>query len=139
MGINQWDKTLTPRQILFLKNYLNPSSPTFSNALQSAIKSGFSKEYSRQIASIKNEWITESIRQEDLLSKAESNLQEFLASNEDKKIKADITKFVAERVGKAKYSVRSEVEHTGNVDVLLKLDPEEEALLQKIVAKRDRK
>jgi hypothetical protein len=136
MGVNQYDKTLTPRQILFLKNYLDPKSKTFSNAKQSALKAGFGKEYSEVIASIENEWLSESIKHEDLLKKAERNIDNFLSDPEDKRIQADITKFVAERIGKEKFSTKSEVEHTGNIDLMLKLDPEEEALLQKIVEKR---
>ena len=34
-------KVLTPQQKLFLANYLNPKSETFSNALQSALKAGY--------------------------------------------------------------------------------------------------
>ena len=34
-----------PRQALFLKHYLDPKSPTFSNALQSALKAGYEQEY----------------------------------------------------------------------------------------------
>ena len=37
---------LTPQQELFLSYYTNPKSETFSNALQSGLKAGYSQEYS---------------------------------------------------------------------------------------------
>jgi len=44
---NQW--VVTPRQHKFIEYWLTPSSPTFSNAYQSAIKAGFSKDHATQI------------------------------------------------------------------------------------------
>ncbi len=59
---NQW--IYTPKQIAFIENWLTPSSPTFGNAQQSAIKAGFSKDYSRVItANYTNlEWVREAKR-----------------------------------------------------------------------------
>ena len=48
-------------------------------------------------------WLSESIKDDYLLSKAESNLKEFLESDDDPKIKADITKFVAKGLNKSKW------------------------------------
>ena len=106
---------LDPRQTLFLQNYLDPKSKTFSNALQSALESGYSDNYAQQIASIGNEWLTDFNRRNKMLDKAESNLFEFLQMEtvDDTKlvgIKADITKFVASRLGKKHYSDRTEID-----------------------------
>jgi hypothetical protein len=60
-------KVLDPRQIEFLKNYLNPKSDTFANAYQSAIKVGYSDNYSKQIMDVENEWITENNRIEHMV------------------------------------------------------------------------
>lgn len=59
---NQW--TNTPQQNLFMQKWLDPKSPTFSNAYQSAIEAGYSTYYAQQITSRKSaqNWITEYVR-----------------------------------------------------------------------------
>lgn len=42
---------LNKRQYNFIENYLLPTSPTFANSYQSAVKAGFSKSYSTAITS----------------------------------------------------------------------------------------
>lgn len=133
---NQW--VADPRQQLFLAYYLDPKSPTFSNALQSALKVGYAQEYAENILSNMPDWLSEklgSIKSSRLLDKAERNLDELLdlpsqtqamsafgPLYKDKakkvplmvhatgllKIKNDVTQFVAERVGKTKYGANSE-------------------------------
>uniref|UniRef100_A0A6M3J4U3 Putative terminase n=1 Tax=viral metagenome TaxID=1070528 RepID=A0A6M3J4U3_9ZZZZ len=98
-----------PRQALFLSYYLDPKSKTFSNAYQSAILAEYSEEYAETITSQMPDWLSESLGDNKMLHKAEKNLDEFLDDNEDKKIKADITKFVASRLGKKKWSERGEI------------------------------
>jgi len=100
---------LTPKQIEFLRYYTDPKSPTFSNALQSALKAGYSQEYSEVITSQDNEWLSENLGDLKRLKKAESNLDYFLNDCDDDKVKADITKFVAKGLGKNKYSERTEM------------------------------
>ena len=46
---NQW--TGSPQQEKFLILYLDPSSPTFGNAYQSAMEAGFAESYARVITS----------------------------------------------------------------------------------------
>ena len=102
-----------PRQILFLKNYLNAKSETFGNCNASALKAGYDKKYASNIVSKMPKWLArkmDKLRDSDLVKKAERNLDIFL-DGEDEKIKADITKFVLSRLNKKKYSDR--VEHTG--------------------------
>lgn len=133
-GANQW--VADPRQQLFLSYYLDPKSETFSNALQSGIKAGFTKQYSESIMSLMPEWLSEKLGKSSLLIKAERNIDEILdlpskvqamgafgpiyeGKGEKKKpfmvhatgllkVKADVTKFVAERIGRKKYGAESE-------------------------------
>lgn len=56
---NQWQNT--PQQLLFMEAWLTPTSPTFGNAYQSAIKAGYSDIYARQITAdaTNNKWLRE--------------------------------------------------------------------------------
>lgn len=99
---------LDPRQIEFLKNYLDPKSETFSNATQSALKAGYSQEYSENITSLMPKWLSENIGDSQLINQALQNLR-YLLVGEDDKIKSDLTKFVLERLNKKKFSQRQEL------------------------------
>ena len=100
-GANQ--HIIDPRQNLFLELWLDPKSDTFSNALQSALKAGYSQEYSESLLARMPSWLSEKVSELNMLSKAERNLNKFLDLDKNPKIQADITKFVAERLGKKKY------------------------------------
>lgn len=70
-----------PRQSLFLANYLDTKSPTFSNALQSALAAGYAQEYAESITSLAPDWLSErlgELNSERMLRKAERNLDEIL-------------------------------------------------------------
>jgi hypothetical protein len=108
-----------PRQALFLGFYTNRNSETFSNAYQSAIKAGYSEEYSKVILNQDTSWISENLKDNKLIDLAEKNLESFLLG-EDEKIKADITKFVLSRLNKKKYSERSEVTGADGKDLIPK-------------------
>lgn len=56
---NQW--VSDPRHDLFVEGWLLPTSPTFGNAYQSALKAGFSPHHSKQITSnvLSLEWVKE--------------------------------------------------------------------------------
>jgi len=108
------DKRLDPRQTKFLENYLDPKSKTFSNALQSALSAGYSQEYAESITAQMPQWFEANVRRTGMLDKAEKNLFEILKMGDIKdkdllRIKADISKFVASRLGKKFYSDRQEV------------------------------
>ncbi len=109
-GANQYK--VDPRQALFLSYYLDTKSDTFSNAYQSALRAGYEQEYAESITSLMPKWLSEYIGDSYLVKKAEKNLQEMLEMDDDdsgmKRIKADITKFVLERLNKEKYSPRQE-------------------------------
>lgn len=110
-----------PRQQLFLANYLNMESPTWSNALQSALKAGYSQEYAENITAQMPTWLLESLGNNKRLQKAERVLdktlemdavdQEGKLDNQLLKTQTDVAKFVASTVGKRIYSTRTE--HTG--------------------------
>lgn len=56
---NQW--VSNPKQQAFVVNYMSPTSDTFGNAYQSAIKAKYSETYARVIAnpSVANKWVKE--------------------------------------------------------------------------------
>jgi len=119
--VNQYTEP-DPRQALFLKYYLDPKSKTFSNALQSGIRAGYSDEYSKTILSQELDWLSESLNQSKMLKKAERNLDNALEIDitdkeiGDRGLKATI--FVASRLGKDNWSEKSEVKHTGEIQLL---------------------
>jgi hypothetical protein len=107
-----------PRQALFLEYYLHPKSPTFSNALQSALRAGYAQEYSESILSQDLDWLSESLRKNDRLARAEKVFDKTLDYETDKngrvdsnllRIQSDIAKFIASTIGKDKYSSRQEL------------------------------
>ena len=113
------DRLLNPQQESFLVEYLNPKSPNFSNALQSALKAGYSQEYSENITHLMPDWLSESIGDMKRLRKAEKILDKTLDMNpvdEDGRVdnqllktQTDTAKFFAERLNKKKYSIRKEL------------------------------
>lgn len=99
-----------PRQALFISNYFDPKSNTFANGLQSAIKAGYTKEYGLVLVSNMPTWLSESVKDNELIAKAEKNLSKFLDSDyKDPRIQADMTKFALERLNKKKYAARKEL------------------------------
>lgn len=100
---------LTPQQLLFASYYLDPTSQTFSNALQSAKKAGFSDEYANNITGQMPNWLSELLgKKKRLLMKAEKVLEDSL-DGDDKKLAQDSAKFIAKTVGKEDYSERTEM------------------------------
>lgn len=76
-------QTLNLRQQAFLTKYMDPTSPTYSNAYQSALAVGFSKQYAASITrpNFGNAWISENIGNMTMLKKARQNLEEDLNLN----------------------------------------------------------
>lgn len=97
-------KKYTPRQIDFALRYYLPTSPTFGNALQSALKAGFSKNYAKNITCDSQEttWVEKILvdilgKPEDkanLVAKAKKVLSRSLDSPDDK-LAQDTAKFIA--------------------------------------------
>lgn len=100
--------SIDPRQAIFLKHYIDPKSETFANAKRSAMKAGYSEQYADRILSEDLEWLSDALRYEDIIKKAEKNLVEFM-DIEDNRIRADMTKFTLERLNKKKFSTRQEL------------------------------
>ena len=119
-------KHITQKQLLFLSFYTDPASDTFDNAFRSGLKAGYSTSTSQRL---KHEDHIKDLLQEQrdsiytigkdaearrvrILAQAEINLEEYVTSNPqdktDKTIKADMTKFTAERLAKDHYSTRTE-------------------------------
>jgi hypothetical protein len=115
------DKLLTPQQELFLAEYTNPKSDNFGNAVQSALKAGYTETYANNITGLMPDWLFENIGDMKRLRKAEKNLDEVQNLNIyndegkpdvqliEKRSKVDM--FMAERLNKPKYSTR--IEQTG--------------------------
>lgn len=95
-------KGLTPKQIDFAMRYYIPTSPTYGNALQSALKAGYSQEYAENITTFKLEWMQKIISEiigkpddkQNLMIKAKRVLNKSLDSL-DEKIAQDTAKFIA--------------------------------------------
>lgn len=121
--MNKQDTQPDPRQAEFLKAYLNPKSETYSNARQSALKVGYSKEYAENILSLEPAWLSENIDTEKMVEKAMRNLMKLLDEVEDKRILLDTTKFVAERLGKLNekrdYNIKDETKEISNSDQIV--------------------
>lgn len=124
-----------PRQTLFLKYYLDPKSETFSNALQSGLKAGYTQEYSESILQKDLDWLAEGVGSNERLKRAERVLDEMLDMqvqvtkiNDDVeltvtdtglvKIKQDTAKFIASRLGKHKWSERTELTGANGKDLV---------------------
>ncbi len=124
-GANQYK--VDPRQALFLSYYLDNKSETFSNAYRSALRAGYESEYARNITSTMPSWLAEYLDHSSLVKKAEKNLKEMLEMEVENegvsksgevyeyddvgklRVKADLTKFVLERLDKERYSQRQEI------------------------------
>ena len=100
---------LTPQQSDFQRYYFDPKSPTFSNALQSALKAGYSQETSENITNIMPKWLSEMLgKKKRLVMKAEKRLEEAI-DDKDIKVGLDASKFTLSRLKKEEYSDRTEI------------------------------
>lgn len=116
MGGNQYVDD--PRQSLFLTYYNDPKSETFSNALQSALKAGYKREYAESILNKDLDWMAEGVgRRRRILNRAEERLEELLESK-DEKVVADLVKHTTKTLGKEHYSERTEVTGKDGKDLL---------------------
>ncbi len=95
-------KRYTPQQIDFAIRYYLPSSPTFGNALQSALKAGYSQEYAESITARNLDWIEKILSEivgnptdkSAMVEKAKKVLDKALDSS-DAKLAQDTAKFIA--------------------------------------------
>jgi phage terminase small subunit len=123
---------LDPKQAEFLSCYMNPKSETFGNALQSALRAGYSEEYASNITNLMPTWLSENIGKYNRLMKAEKVLDEMLDMDiltKDEtvdsalaKIKQDTAKFIAETIGKDRgYTKRQEMTGADGKDLTVQI------------------
>jgi len=116
-----------PRQALFLKEYLDPNSPTFANCLQSGLKAGYSQEYSESLTAQMPDWLSERLGDNKFVHLAEKALVEALEySTLDEngkvdsgagRIKMDAVKLVLKGLAKERFSERTEHAGIGGKDL----------------------
>jgi hypothetical protein len=111
-----------PRVAVFKAHYTNPNSDTFMNVLQSALRAGYSQEYSESLGSKGVKWFTDlmedaTVRRARMLIGAERSLERAINYDDTNKdyaaLKLKAASFVAERVGKDVYSARTELTDKG--------------------------
>lgn len=118
---------LTPQQQLFLSGYLDPKSETWSNALQSALKAGYSQEYSESITAQMPSWLSESLGDASLTSKALVNLSDALDGALDqeggtKHIQWKATETTLKAMLKDKFANRTELTGKDGKDLKIVFD-----------------
>jgi len=103
-----------PRKQAFLEAYFIPSSPSYSNAYQSALRAGFAPSYANQITSTAKPWIQDFRRslQERIVNTAERRGLELLEGG-NAKVSADMVKFFLPALDKETYAPKSsqEIQH----------------------------
>lgn len=108
---------LDPRQQLFIFNYFNPESSTFSNAYESALIAGYDESYANNILTESPKWLREYLgKHDELVRIAERNVREFV-ENKDK----DITKFILTNNKKAKKNWNDDKKDTA-INIILGVD-----------------
>ena len=137
---------LDPRQKMCWDLYIDPNSPTFSNAYRSALTAGYEENTAAVITTLN--WFQEKLRRLDLLEEAEKVLKEMIkmetktsiikgnkvVTNKDPqlvKIKQDTAKFLAKTLGRHIYSERQEL--TGKDGEALIITPEEKSKINNII------
>ena len=130
-GANQYKQD--PRQGDFLLKYLDPKSPTYSNAYQSAKSAGYAEEYSQSILNLGNEWISEAMgRRKKMLYRAEERLNDAL-NCDDIKIASENARFIAKTLGKNEgYSERTESISVG-ITTNIKLNQDEQIAIDNAI------
>ena len=111
-------RAIDPRSTIFKQYYIDPQSPTFMNVLQSALRAGYSQEYSESLGYQNPKWFDELMTDKDverakMLNEAEKGLYEAVTYDSDDKerakMKLQASVYVTERLGKTLYSSRQEV------------------------------
>lgn len=114
---------LNPQQATFFKAYTDPKSPTFGNALQSALNAKYSQEYAETITAQMPDWLSENLGKIKLLQKANKNLEMALDGLLDdpekgaKQIQYKATEFVQKGLNRQTFGDRQEIEHKGEINI----------------------
>ncbi len=131
------------RQLAFQAYYVDPKSSTFANAYQSAVKAGYSVAYAKQITHQSPKVLSEAVTMHQaMIEKAERNLEDMLTLDESEPvmtafgpmknkatgqpimrrntkimaIKADLSKFVLERLDRKHFSTKEALSGDGQVE-----------------------
>ena len=133
-GANQF--IADPRQSLFIGYYFDQKSDTFANGLQSALKAGYDESYAEIITARMPKWLSDKVSDMSLLNKAVKNINKVLDMDNYEDIRAlaiqsDMSKFVASRIGKDRFSERKELTGAEGKDLS---KPNEEEKTQAIQA-----
>ena len=115
-------KDFTTQQEEFIRYYVDPTSNTWGNAVQSAIKAGYTENSASNITT--GQWFKDAIEDNELLKKALVNLREFMGDDKNRSIQWDANKFVLSTIGKNKFSTRHEITGKEGKDLI----PNEETL-----------
>jgi hypothetical protein len=135
--------TYNPQQELFLNMYCDPNSKTFGKLTASGKAAGYSQYQIKKIDEDKPDWFRTGLRLQKrklMFEAAEDNVHEFLTMGhtslqEDQygnivektdatklKVKAEMTKYVTDRLGEGAYTQKQETKHVNfNVNVYKKL------------------
>jgi len=119
---------LSIQQETFLKAFLDPKSPTWANYRQSALKAGYSKDYSDNISVEMPDWLRNSLGKTRIVQKAENNLEVALEGGLDqdekgsKNIQWKATEFTLKTLRKDEYSERQEITGKDGKDLIPEVD-----------------
>lgn len=122
---------LTPQQTAFLGYYLNPKSETWGNALQSAIKAGYTEEYAKVMISRDLDWLSENVNDDKLIKKATKNLDMALDGLLDdpekggKPLQLKATEMTLKGLQKGKWSERKELGGIDGKDLIPSVESKE--------------
>lgn len=112
------EHTFTPQQQIFIKGYFDPKSETWGNALQSALKAGYSQEYSENITHLMPAWLSDAIGDSKLIQKALKNLTKTLENEDNPQLQWDATKFTLKGLQSTKFGDKSQVDHTSKGEAI---------------------
>lgn len=134
LGKTRWKTRFDPRQPKFLDYWLDVKSPTHGNALQSALRAGFSREYAETLLSQHPAWLEKARSEFDFVDRVEKHFEDVLNLPIKKQVmgafgpvfsgkgknrkpvfdfhiptikeKTEVAEFIAQTLGKKKYGTK---------------------------------
>ncbi len=73
--IEAMDIDQDPRKLAFIAAYFDPGSDTYSNALRSALKVGFTPSYAKNILDVRPKWLRDNMEKMGILDDLQRNLK----------------------------------------------------------------
>lgn len=111
-----------PKQSMALKNYTDPTSPTFGDLKNSMLNAGYKENSLTAIYTRPPSWLSENIKQDvDMIKQAEDNLRKYnsvkidILTSDNKnaidiaRLQVDVSKFIVKTLAKQKYSDTQDV------------------------------